>query len=41
VVIPYFYDERARSLQQLEENNPVCDWSEPNPARYGGWFRGS
>lgn len=32
----YSYDERDRSLQQLEEDDRVCDWWEPNPARCVG-----
>src|SRR5713101_8482077 len=32
----YSYDEHVRPLQQLEEDDLVCDWCQPNPARCVG-----
>jgi hypothetical protein len=32
----YSYDEHVRRLQQWEEDDLVCDWCQPNPARCVG-----
>ncbi len=32
----YSYDEHAQPLQHMEEDDLVCDWCQPNPARCVG-----